>query len=924
MSATKVVPPLVTFLFTDIVESTRRWESDPAAMGEALRRHDALVRALVASHDGRVFKTIGDAFCVAFDHASDAIHGALEIQAALAREDFTAVGGLFVRMAIHAGIVEARNDDYFGQPLNRVARMLGIGHGGQVLATPAAVELAQKDLREDVIIADLGAHRLRDISAPVRILQMRLASLAETFPELRSLGRGLTNLPTQGTSFVGRGADVAAVLALVASSRAVTLAGPGGVGKTRLSIAVGQELVERFPDGVWFVDLAPLVDPQLVAAQVAAKLDVRAPAGGSIADEIVNALRGKRVVFILDNCEHVLDDIAMLANDVLQRCEGVRFIATSREALSLTGEIVRRIEPLAVSDAAITSPEEAVEYGAIALFVDRAHAVNGHFRLTDANVASVVDICRRLDGIPLAIELAAPRIAILSPAELAKRLDERFRLLTTGVRGALPRQQTLRALIDWSYDLLTARERTIFRRIGAFAGGFTLEAATLVCVDDVFDEWSVLDALVALEAKSLVVADISAERTRYRLLESTRAYALEKLDESGERGAIASKHATFVAAYLVEQSTRWEAMDERGWQAAVTSELDNVRAALTWTIGASHDPGLGLRVLAPLYRPLRVMTYDEAIKWYESARDIARGHADKGLGATILRRYATICSHRAIVAEERIAVGREALEACRACDDVLGSVHAAQHLAVVLRDSGNIEEARTMLARAWSIVENHDVPFLRASLACDRALVEFDYGESARARELVDLCVAIAPAGSILQATAYALLADIAFIEGNPAAARDAAVLARVVFAEQNHVLPLAVVMCNEAAYALAMGNFDEVRSSLEPALEIIEQRNNYMWRAVALEHVALYAALCGMWPDSARLIGYCTARLNSFGIVRQPLEARGYERARTILGGVLGAAEFDRYMASGADLSDEGAGRLARAILASASAAHS
>ncbi len=916
MTGSSDASAIVAFLFTDIVESTRRWETDPQGMGAALRRHDAIMRATVAPYRAHVFKTIGDAFCIAFGEASDAAHAALDVQLALAREDFTAIGGIAVRMAVHAGVVERRDDDYFGQPLNRVARLLGIAHGEQILITPAAVALARDRLRPGAVLDDLGAHRLRDIATPDRVFQLRVPSMRARHPELRSLGRGITNLPLQLTSFVGRDADVAMVLARVEASRTVTLVGPGGVGKTRLAIAVGRELLERYPDGVWFVDLAPLSDPEFVAAAVAATLDVRVASTSTATDELVNALAGKRVVIILDNCEHVIDSGVVLARELLRRCEGLRIIATSREPLSVPGEFVYRLETLATPGPHVTSVADAMSFGAVELFVDRAHAIDANFALTDANVGSVAEIVRRLDGIALAIELAAPRIATLSPGQLATRLNERFRLLTSGVRGALPRQQTLYALIAWSYELLTERERTIFRRIAIFAGGFTLDGATVVASDEAYDVWELLDALSALQSKSLIVADRTGEDARYHFLESTRAFALEKLAESDEREAIARKHATYVAALLVELTVLWEAMDERGWQDAAATELDNVRAALAWTIGESRDAELGMRVLTAIHQPLRIVVHDEAMRWYEPARNLARTHPDRALGAAILFKYAILSAHGATPMSERLELAHEALAAAEESGEQFTTMRTRQHIAILLRDTGRLEEARAMLDRARELATVSADRARLASIAGDRAVVEFECGANARALELIEECVGSAPVGSVVWAAALALRADIDFIEGRVADARSAARDARVAFAEQGAPFRQAVVRCNEAAYALAVDDVVEARTLLEAALETLERYGNVMWLTIALEHVALYAALRENLADAGRLLAHTDARLSALGKNREPVEASGYERARRLIAPATFDADSRSVSSRRVTLTDDQAVRLGRSIL--------
>ncbi|HEV2038081.1 MAG TPA: adenylate/guanylate cyclase domain-containing protein, partial [Candidatus Eremiobacteraceae bacterium] len=456
-TATRVLPTgTVTFLFTDIEGSTQRWESKRDAMKAAVARHDALMRGAIEADGGYVFKTIGDAFCAAFRTAPEAIRAALAAQRALAKEDFSAVDELRVRAALHTGYADERDGDYFGPTVNRVARLLAIGHGGQVIVSSATSDLLEGELPPQTSLRDLGAHRLKDLAHPERVYQLVAADLPAEFAPLKSLDALPNNLPLQVTSFIGREGDVAEIRCLSEKSRLLTLVGPGGVGKTRLALQVGADLLERYPDGVWFVELATLTDPELVPSETALALNVRLASDRSLTDSIVHALGRKRALLILDNCEHLVDAVAKLARSLLQHCPNVSILTTSREGLGIGGEDVARVASLSLpaKNEALTA-EAALHFGAIALFADRAPMANKSFRLSDDNVAIVVDICRRLDGIPFAIELAVARVKVLSIADLSKALHERFRVLTGGDRTALPRQKTMRALIDWSYDLLT-------------------------------------------------------------------------------------------------------------------------------------------------------------------------------------------------------------------------------------------------------------------------------------------------------------------------------------------------------------------------------------------------------------------------------------------------------------------------------------
>jgi class 3 adenylate cyclase len=450
----------VTLLFTDIEGSNQHWEQQRAAMPEALRRHDELLRAAIEAYGGRVFKTMGDATCAVFSHASDAVAAAANAQRALAAEDWSAVGGLAVRMALHSGTTDERDGDYFGPTVNRIARLLAVAHGGQVVISGTTAPLVRGVMPEQTDLRDLGAHRLKDLVEPEHVWQLNIETLQTEFPALRSLDARPHNLPIQRTSFVGREQDIADVSELLAQHRLLTLVGSGGVGKTRLALHVGAELLDRYPEGVWFVDLAPISDPELVSSVTAQALGMSQQQGRRVDEAIAHWLKRKQLLIIFDNCEHVLEPVAQLAASILTGAPDVRILATSRQALNIVGEAAHRLPSLPLpEDVAGLTAEEALRYGAIVLFADRARTADTRFGLTDSAAPIVAEICRRLDGIPLAIELAAARVKVLSIPNLAQRLDERFRILTGGSRDALPRQKTLTALIDWSYDLLTPREQ---------------------------------------------------------------------------------------------------------------------------------------------------------------------------------------------------------------------------------------------------------------------------------------------------------------------------------------------------------------------------------------------------------------------------------------------------------------------------------
>ena len=564
----------VTFLFSDIEGSTRHWEDQRAAMPAALRRHDKLVRSAIEAHDGHVFKTMGDAFCAAFWRAPDALAAAADAQRALRAEDWSAVGGLRVRMAVHTGTTDEREGDYFGTTVNRVARLLAVADGGQVVVSGAAAQLLDSAMPEQMELRDLGEHRLKDIAEPEHIWQLAAPGLVETFPPLQSLESPPNNLPRQLTPLLGREEVLAEIEPLVIEHPLVSLVGTGGVGKTSVALQVGADLLDGSGEGVWFIDLAPLRDQALVVNTTAATFGLREQGERPMLELLLQYLRPRRLLLILDNCEHLIEAVAYVADAILRAAPHVRLLATSREPLRIEGEHVYRLPSLAVPPAGDSlTADQALKYGAIALFAQRAAAADTKFKLTDESAPIVAEICRRLDGIALAIELAAARVEVLPPRQLAQKLDERFRVLIGGSRTALPRQQTMRALIDWSYDLLSEQEQKLFRRVSIFVGGWTLEAAEAVVNDDTLDALDIVDLISSLVEKSLVVAG-AEELLRYRLLESTRLFALEKLQQRGERDTLARRHAQW-AADLADHAR--EASQTDPWAQWVAQYLPNLK-----------------------------------------------------------------------------------------------------------------------------------------------------------------------------------------------------------------------------------------------------------------------------------------------------------------------------------------------------------
>ena len=610
----------LAFLFTDIEGSTVRWERYPEAMRVSLARHDGLLRQAITRHGGLVFKTVGDAFCAAFEGASAALSAAVEAHLALAGDGFAEVDGLKVRMALNAGQVEARDGDFFGRPLNLVARLLSAAHGGQIVLSAATADLLSEALPAGTSLDDLGLHRLRDIATAQRIYQLRGPELAGGFPPLRSLDGMPSNLPRLAREPIGRERDLVDIEELLRRKRCVTLAGPGGIGKTTLALQVGADLSGHYPDGVWFAELAPLDKQELVDETIAVIFNLPGQQGRSTIEMVAAFLKRKRLLLILDNCEHLIAAASRAADAILRACPEVSILASSREALGIPGEHAYQVALLDIPrrGAAITAVD-AMRYSAIRLFVERAEAALGQFSLGDESVEVIIDICRRLDGIPLAIELAAPRLKMLKPADLLRRLDDCLKILTGGNRTVLPRQQTLRALIDWSYALLSEGEQVLLSRLGIFCGSFTLDAAGAVAKDPPIDEWDVFDLLAALVDKSLVVRLADTGEVRYRLLESTRAFALEKLKQRGETHLLGCLCHHMIDVFRTAEHT-WATEATETILAACEPELDNLRAALGWALVVDGNPDLGLELVGHttwLWRDLHLL--QEGRRWLETA-----------------------------------------------------------------------------------------------------------------------------------------------------------------------------------------------------------------------------------------------------------------------------------------------------------------
>ncbi|MFN0074650.1 MAG: ATP-binding protein [Chloroflexota bacterium] len=594
---------IVTFLFTDIEGSTTRWERTPAAMSVALAYHDQVLRSSIESRGGTVFKTVGDAFCAAFSSSRDGLLAAVDAQRGLQSHPWEGIAPLRVRMALHTGAAEMRDDDYFGPSLNRVARIMSAGHGGQVLLSQVTADLVRDDLPDGIRLVDLGEHHLRDLDRPERLSQLAGVELLDSFPPLRGSTVRLNNLPSSRTRFVARDEELVSLRSLLLAERVtlVTLIGPGGTGKSRLALESARQLAEEFEHGVCFIPLAAVSDAQYVPIAIASAVGIPESAAVKPMDAVLGYLAEKQMLMVIDNFEQVLE-AAGLVGELLARAPEVKLLVTSRAPLRVSGEREFPVVPLSVpSETGIGMLEMARRSPAVALFVDRATVARPGFMLDASNAVAIAEICRRVDGLPLAIELAAARIKLLPPAAMLARLDRRLKLLTGGARDLPERQQTLRSAIAWSYELLDESERRLFRRLSVFAGGCTLEAAEHVGMGpNDLEEMSpeILDLVASLLDKSLIRQEEGDDEGRFGMLHTIREFGLEQLAASAFDTDVRGRHAEFYLRLAESIAPRLTGPLQTESLRQLSMEHDNIREALEWYRTSGDTSMLARLVLA--------------------------------------------------------------------------------------------------------------------------------------------------------------------------------------------------------------------------------------------------------------------------------------------------------------------------------------
>ncbi len=903
----------VTFLFTEIEGSTQLWEQHPAAMRAAIPQHDAILKDAVEKHAGYVVKTTGVGLMAAFGVADNALRAALESQQALASATWGETGPLRVRMALHTGPADERGGDYFGPTLNRAARLMAVGHGGQVLLSRMTAELVRDHLPEAVTLRDLGEQRLKDLARPEHVYQVTAASLPADFPALKTLDTHTNNLPTQPTMFIGRETEMADLRRLLLRDqiRLMTLTGPGGTGKTRLALQVAANVLDQFEDGVCFVDFAQVANPHLVASTIAQALGVRDQAAGSLVNVLEDYLQEKQMLLLLDNLEQVVSEAPLIA-ELLTAAPHLKVLATSRIVLRLRGEREFPVLPLPLPNPRHLPPlSKLSQYAAVELFVQRAAGVKPDFEITRENAAVVAEICYRLDGLPLAIELAAARIRLLTPEALLQRLNNRLKLLTGGPRDLPARQQTLRGTIAWSYDLLDDREKTLFRRLGVFAGGWTVEAAEAICPNDGWptavqsvaadlEVEDVLDGLESLVAKSLIRQDPEFEEPRFSMLETIREYALERLTESRESDALVEAHMCYYLESVEAMPAR--ATERARWLEHFRIDLDNARAALRSATSRS-DAERALRLVKALWPVWRAEGQLSEARTHADTALAMPGAKEPGLRAMrgeILADAAVIAAYQNEYAASK-ALADESLTIFQALGDKAGTASGLLARATSAWMQGDYARAEDCATEALTLARDVGDKALIAEPVSALGTIARERGDYGVARAHFEECLALRRAlgdDEVLADTLMNLGATAAF-QGDPKAEsllQEALAIFERLGVKQGRARTLhdlGFVAAEQESYELAGARFNE---SLVLFHELSDRRNE----AKCLEGLARVAAALGHHERAARLLGAAENLRNRMDSPLPPSYRTTYEHTVAAVRSQLDAQTLSRSWTEG------------------------
>ncbi|MFZ1461879.1 MAG: tetratricopeptide repeat protein [Ignavibacteria bacterium] len=800
----------VTFLFTDIEGSTKLAQDFSEALPFALERHNTILREAVGLNNGFMFKTIGDAFCCAFGNAHEAVRAATDAQIKLNSEKWKDAV-IKVRMGIHTGKSEWNGSDYMGYvTLARTQRIMSAAYGGQILISENVYEMFSEN---SISVRDLGNRRLKDLIQPVNLYQILSTEIPADFPPLKTLDARPNNLPVQLTNFIGRETDISEIKKTLTNSRLITLLGPGGTGKTRLSMQIAADMIDEYSNGVFIAEIAQVSEPSLIIQTVMNSLGVNEVKGQSQDLTLSEFLKEKEMIIIMDNCEHLIKECAEIAEKLLLKCRKLKIIATSREALNCSGERTYKVPPLSLPDQNLkNSPEKLTQYEAVRLFIERALVINQEFRVTNENAPALANICYQLDGIPLAIELAAARINVLSLDGINERLRDRFKLLTGGKRTALPRQQTLRALIDWSYDLLSEKEKILWQRLTIFSGGWTFEASEKVCSDEILEEYEILDLLGNLIDKSLVKVTETDNVFRYTILETIKKYGNEKLTESGKRDELQEKYFNYFFELAKDSETGLTGNEQKEWINKMALENENIRECLNWSLKYNPESSLKMSVALGKFWELR-SHFTEALESLRKRIDISES------AELIWKAKAIYWTGFFYIHQGKYAESKKYLNQCL----------------VIFNETNNKEgEALTMISLATIGLFETDYESLFSYSEKSLSLSKEINNRSYIARNK--------------QNTALGLMQ-----QGKYEDARSMFQESITVYRELNDHAQLAKIIGNIGALEYLLSNFDKARSAFEESLQIRLELGDRQGIAIALCNLGSVAYMVKDFDESQR-----------------------------------------------------------------------
>jgi predicted ATPase/class 3 adenylate cyclase len=908
----------VTFLFTDIEGSTKLAREHPDQWETLRQRHHSILQSAVNAQQGYVFQIIGDAFCAAFNTAGEALQAAGKAQNGLYAENW-GNAPIKVRMGIHTGRADLQDSgEYHGYlTLSRVQRLMSAGCGGQTLLSQATQELVRDELPENVSLRDLGEHRLKDLIRSEHIYQFNLDGLPGDFPPIKTLDMYRHNLPVQMTSFIGRGQEMTEIKQALAQHHLVTLTGAGGAGKTRLSLQVAADVIDEFSDGVWFVDLAPVSDPAFVPQGIAAALNVREEGASPLMDLLVHYVQRRKMLIVLDNCEHLVEASAHAADILLHAASQLKIIATSREGLGIAGEKTFPVPSLSFSNASHPSASTLSQYEATRLFIDRALLVQPHFAVTNENAPAVAQICHWLDGIPLAIELAAARVKAMSPEQIAARLGDSFRLLTGGSRTALPRQQTLRAMIDWSWELLSEEERLLLRRLSVFAGGWTLEAAEGICAGEGIDAFDILDLLTQLVGKSLVLWHEAAAEPRYQLLETIRQYAHARLSEAngaGEEARLSQCHAEFFAQFAEEAESQLFSPATAAWLKRLDTEQDNLHAALECTVYSRSRTALRIIKANAKYLFLR-NAFTEGFQWGERALN-ANPDAPMELRAPVLMWTGEFADQigRKDLADQ---YGQAGLDLARQGQDQALRAEALFIRGSIAMEGGDPQLTMACYEEALPLARLTQSPWVLPGVLMYLGLMLTGIGEFAQAEAYVQEGDEIAQRFYVpfWQAMGVWFSGHLAFLRNDIGKARRDLMLALQTARENQYHMFTAHIEEMLGRVQILDPDLAGARLSLTQSLAMLQDMALKPCLAHNLEGWARLALAQWEPQRAARLLGAIQAHMKTLGMNMIPIEQALYDQTLAAVQQQLTATDFQQEREAGEKLTVEQAFELALSL---------